>query len=281
MRSYFKQKIASLVNWVRLDQSILFLTNKIFSPYIRVINYHGTPLDQAENFERQIKYYLTKYFPATLTDLKNLIDGVWPYQKPGIILSFDDGLRSNFEVAIPILEKYGFTGLFFIPPGFIDEPMSTAPQFCRRNLINGVEALKVAEVQYLARQHYIGSHSYHHIRLKDGLSAEEIQMEVVESRKRLEEMTHTQVRNFAWVGGENWSYGRDSAVAIGTAGYQLVFAGNSLPVTSSTDPFWIYRTNVESDWSIDLVRVQLSGLADLWHWPSRARLRRNLYEVTK
>lgn len=32
--------------------------------------------------------------------------------KPGILLTFDDGLTANASVAAPLLKKYGFTGLF-------------------------------------------------------------------------------------------------------------------------------------------------------------------------
>ena len=276
-----KRKIASLLDWGGANEKILYLVEKIFFPYIRVINYHGIPANQRENFEAQIRYYLSRFVPATLEDLTALLDGFWPYPKPGIILSFDDGLRNHFSVAAPILEKYGFKGLFFIPPGFVDQPATTVRAFSQRNRIDGSEALTVEEVEYLSKHHVIGSHSYHHVRLEARLNSQEVDCEVVKSRARLEEMTSTRVVSFAWVGGENWSYGPGTARAIKSAGYQFAFAGNSLPATTSTDPFWVYRTNVEADWSIELVKMQLCGLADLWHWPNRISIRRNLARQTK
>ena len=147
--------------------------------------------------------------------------------------------------------------------------------------IDGSDALTVEEVEYLSKHHVIGSHSYHHVRLEARLNPQEVDCEVVKSRARLEEMTSTRVVSFAWVGGENWSYGPGTARAIKSAGYQFAFAGNSLPATTSTDPFWVYRTNVEADWSIELVKMQLCGLADLWHWPNRISIRRNLARQTK
>ena len=35
-------------------------------------------------------------------------------------------------------------GLFFVPPGFVDEPEATAEEFCQRNQIVGVDLVEVA-----------------------------------------------------------------------------------------------------------------------------------------
>mgnify|MGYP001316765312 CR=1 FL=1 len=281
MRRSKKMRLASLLAWGRVSDKIFDFTGRQFFPYVRVINYHDTPESQRENFEEQIKYFLSRFVPVTLQDLEALFDGVWGHSKPGIILSFDDGLKNHFSVAAPTLEKYELKGLFFVPPGFVDEPEATAEEFCQRNQIVGSEALTIKEVEYLSKHHAVGSHSYNHVRLAEGLNPAEVEREVIRSRVRLEEMTCSEVVSFAWVGGENWSYGSGATSAIKSAGYKYAFAGNSLPTTASTDPYWIYRTNVEADWSIELVKMQLCGLADLWHWPNRISIRRSLARRAK
>jgi peptidoglycan/xylan/chitin deacetylase (PgdA/CDA1 family) len=35
----------------------------------------------------------------------------------GVFLTFDDGMRNNYTIVLPILEKYGLTGLFPVCPG--------------------------------------------------------------------------------------------------------------------------------------------------------------------
>jgi peptidoglycan/xylan/chitin deacetylase (PgdA/CDA1 family) len=37
-----------------------------------------------------------------------------------VILSFDDGWGNQFTFAFPLLQKYGFTGTFFIVSGYLD-----------------------------------------------------------------------------------------------------------------------------------------------------------------
>lgn len=38
----------------------------------------------------------------------------------GVCITFDDGYRDNFTVALPILQRYGVTATFFVATGFLD-----------------------------------------------------------------------------------------------------------------------------------------------------------------
>ena len=44
----------------------------------------------------------------------------WSGPKPGLLNTFDDGLRSQFEVVLPLVEKYGFSACFMVPSAFLD-----------------------------------------------------------------------------------------------------------------------------------------------------------------
>ncbi len=66
-------------------------------------------------FEAQMKYLSDKgYQTITFADLvENQIHGK-PLPEKSIVLTFDDGWKSQYELAVPILEKYKFTATFFI-----------------------------------------------------------------------------------------------------------------------------------------------------------------------
>src|SRR5215203_5566784 len=36
-----------------------------------------------------------------------------------VLITFDDGYRSNLEVAVPLLRRFGYCGVIFVPTGFI------------------------------------------------------------------------------------------------------------------------------------------------------------------
>src|SRR5258706_14495245 len=45
-----------------------------------------------------------------------------PLPDKPIVLTFDDGYRDAYEIAFPLLKKYGLTGTFYVVPGFVGEP---------------------------------------------------------------------------------------------------------------------------------------------------------------
>jgi len=267
-----KIRIASVINLLGISRLLISFQHCTHFPYIRVVNYHSTNERFEANLEKQLQYFSKIFIPADVDDLGQLLGGNWPHERPGLLLSFDDGLRDNFAIAVPLLEKYGFKGLFFIPPGFVDEPVQTANEFCVVNKIDGSEALTIEEVQYLARYHHIGCHTFNHTRLEDSLTSQELSREIVDSKKRLEEMTSKVVNNFAWVGGEESSYGKNASKLIQKSGFKYCFMTNSLPVTKDTHPFWLQRTNIEASWPMSLVQFQISGIPDIWNWAKRRRI---------
>jgi peptidoglycan/xylan/chitin deacetylase (PgdA/CDA1 family) len=81
-----------------------------------IVMYHGTPRRHAARLERQFRF-LAFWFDVV------------PLQAAGerrrsarrrVVLTFDDGLRSNFTVAYSILHRLGLPATFFVCPGLIE-----------------------------------------------------------------------------------------------------------------------------------------------------------------
>src|SRR5688500_7474862 len=111
-----KRRVASAFDLFGINSLGFAFQRRFLFPFIRVINYHDVPVEQAANFESQLRYYSSRFADVNEQKLRGFLGGEpWPDEKPGIILSFDDGLASHSEVVAPALEKYGFTGWFFVP----------------------------------------------------------------------------------------------------------------------------------------------------------------------
>jgi len=79
----------------------------------RILMFHGTPRAGAAALERQLRYLARRFDVVRLEDIAGA--------RPGAVaLTFDDGLRSNVEVAYPILRRLGLTATFFVCPALVD-----------------------------------------------------------------------------------------------------------------------------------------------------------------
>lgn len=74
-----------------------------------------------ENFDAQMRWLAeNNYHTITLADLYTHLAVGAPLPENPIILTFDDGYVDHYENAFPILQKYGFTGAFFVLAGPAD-----------------------------------------------------------------------------------------------------------------------------------------------------------------
>ena len=79
----------------------------------RILMFHGTPRAEAAALERQLRYLARRFDVVRLEEIAGA--------RPGAVaLTFDDGLRSNVEVAYPILRKLRLPATFFVCPALID-----------------------------------------------------------------------------------------------------------------------------------------------------------------
>ena len=70
-----------------------------------------------ELFEQHLAYLKEQgYQTISLDDLTNTLalGRPLPPDKKPIIITFDDGYLDNYQNAFPLLQKYGFTGVFFV-----------------------------------------------------------------------------------------------------------------------------------------------------------------------
>lgn len=122
-----------------------------------VLMYHDivTTNDKSSGFQNENAFQYKVKETAFEEQVKAL-------QGKDVVFTFDDGGVSFYTKAAPILEKYGFKGVFFIStkyigtPGFLD---------------------KEQVVALAARGHIVGSHSHTHPEIFTKLSKDEVREE--------------------------------------------------------------------------------------------------------
>jgi peptidoglycan/xylan/chitin deacetylase (PgdA/CDA1 family) len=265
-----KRRVAAVFDVLRINQLGLFVQKATQFPFIRAVNYHDVSADLAGNFESHLQYYSSQFANVDEQTLRGFLNGeAWPHKKPGMIISFDDGMRSHFEIVAPLLEKYGFTGWFFVPSGWIAERIDENPEVEKN--VGDQLTLNTEQTKYLAQNHVVGCHTETHRRLSSDLSDELLRDEIVGGKHSLEKTLGRDVPIFCWVGGEEFTYSRAAAEFIGQ-NYDLSFMTNTANIRPDNDPLQLQRTNIEAENPLSLVRFQLSGFMDLAYLPKRRRV---------
>lgn len=225
----FKKALAAVKQDHRLKDIQRGLLNNNF---IRTINYHNTHISDKARFEKEIAWFSKHFSAVNLEDINRFLDtGKWHKDKPGLILAIFEGFRHHYDVMHPLLEKYGMTGWYHIPPFFLDVPVEQQLEFAEAHELHiskpeeyadGRHALTWDEVREIAKNHVMCCHSGTHYEIKLDTSDEDMEREIVQSKKRFEDMAGVPVDVFCWLYGEEYSFNPKAAVHIQNAGYHYV-----------------------------------------------------------
>jgi peptidoglycan/xylan/chitin deacetylase (PgdA/CDA1 family) len=178
----------------------------------------------SEKFEQQLNYLADNgYKTISLEDYVasniNIKNGL---PDKALIITFDDGHITNYKVALPILQKYGFTATFFITLKNIDTPDGLT-----------IEQLKDMENHGMSIQSHTMTHPF-----LSHISAKEIQWELQESKAELEEKLEKPV-NYLAIPGGRYSH-KVMEIAMAT-GYKAVCTSVIGYNTLSSDLYSIKR----------------------------------------
>ena len=103
------------------------------------------------------------------------------------IITFDDGYKSQFTSAEPILAHYGYKASFFIVCNFVGK---TAEEMNSSSIVNfvgkGVEQMSWQDIMTLYKNgHQIGAHTMNHLRNLTSMSNSELNYEIGQSNNVL------------------------------------------------------------------------------------------------
>jgi len=168
----------------------------------RHICFHGIGTCRTEREPGEARYWVTR------DDFLRILDAVAD-SDTGI--SFDDGNRSDIDVALPALQERGLRATFFHLAGRLDDPDSLAAPDLRALVAAGME---------------VGSHGWEHVPWR-GLSPAEAEREFVDARTALQEASGTVVTSAALPLGR---YDRQVLKRLRRAGYSSVFTSDRHPV---------------------------------------------------
>lgn len=180
-------------------------------------------------FEQQLKILRDSGYSTVLPEdiYQHFISGT-PLPKKTVTITFDDAHAQHFSLVAPLLSKYGFKAVFFIPTAFIGKKYY----------------LTEKEIRILADSgHSIGCHTYDHPSVASANMNWGKQLD--SSRLQLEKITGTPVYFFAYPYGI-WT---DSAISqLKARNFRAAFQLTGKP--APTDPlFTLRRLMISGAWT--------------------------------
>ena len=214
---------------------------------IKVLMYHRIVADEdvspgerefcidAKVFRSHLRILERMGFTAiTFNDFDLFKRGELNLPRKPIILTFDDGYRDTYELAVPILREYGMKAVVFV----IADPKIRMNDWDSGYDITPAPLMTPEQIVELHSAGFeIGSHSLTHPRLTQ-ISRGQAWEEITRSRMLLEILINAPVRTFSYPYGLN-----NAAVCrlVRDAGYTYGCGVYSGPAAFGTDPFDIRR----------------------------------------
>lgn len=209
-----------------------------------VLCYHGVSSRGAPRFARQVSWMVKLTTPIAVGEMNRLKKGIHH-----VLVTFDDGLVSSSENALPVLARRRVPCVFFVPVGCL----GCVPQWITEYGFStaGETVVTAEQLRHLSPEWVeIGSHSVSHRRFCD-LDQNETRWEMEESKRQLEAITGRRLVCFSF------PYGYDTVTLVRQAieaGYRHAFTSTLRWPQTVGQPTVTGRLRVSpDDWTLEFV----------------------------
>jgi peptidoglycan/xylan/chitin deacetylase (PgdA/CDA1 family) len=198
----------------RVIPKLVGLFNGFDNKYIKILVYHDIKEKDHNRFKTHINYIDKYYGFIEPKELQDIIKRNTVLKRIKVLLTFDDGFKSNAVVAKKFLNPLGIKALFFVPLGimetldhyeqrvFIAEKMFNR-RFKTQDITEDTVPMTWTDLEYLLEKgHTIGAHTINHRRLTEIENESELRREIIESGDILEERLGIKINHFAYPFGD-------------------------------------------------------------------------------
>ncbi len=174
---------------------------------------------------------------------------------PEIVITFDDGHISNYELALPLLQQAGYRAYFFVTTHFIN----SREYFCRPEQLKAL-----AEAGMV-----VGSHGVSHEFLAD-LPADAVEHELAHSRSTLGSWIQQDIQSLSFPGGRYTPAVMQQAKATG---YRQIFDStfDTVSVTDLAEHKPLARVAIRRSTSADEFQRMISRDVSLYRKVQRSQ----------
>lgn len=202
--------------------------------HVRVLTFHHVPEDEMEALRALLHYLSQSWQFISPDEFERFMNNEMSLKKSSLLVTFDDGFKSNLRVASEILDPLGIKAIFFVISKFVAmNELDAWRDFVvsRINLSGDTTQLRIdqcnmniSDLQRLQESgHVIGAHTATHARV-GALIGDDLRQEIVGSGDELATMLGTPVRHFAYPFG-NFESLSELGARMASERYHFVYTG--------------------------------------------------------
>jgi peptidoglycan/xylan/chitin deacetylase (PgdA/CDA1 family) len=268
---------------LHLYRRLNLLSHNAGAANIRILVFHHIPGSKLAIFRRLLHCLASHYKFLTPSQFEDSIQGKFCPAGISLLITFDDGFKSNRIVAEEILNPLGIKGLFFVPTEFVGlSGPDKQKQFVVRQIydehitdsemLSDMKPLTWRDLEYLLEQgHVVGSHSKTHRRLSEIYSQEDLYDEIVQAGNILENKLGVSINHFAYPFGDIDSI-NGWAMDLIKKRYKYCFSGIRGANNSCIFPYAILRDAIAVDDPPIYVRLIIENGIDFIYRTKAERL---------
>ena len=232
-------------------------------PRVRALIYHrfgegrGDPYQVTPAaFEAQMRWLAEQGRLVSLDDIAAFVAGRRALAHDAVLVTIDDGCRSLYTHALPILRAYGVPAVAFVSAGLIATDAVGADHGERYLTWDELGQLREAGVE-------VGSHAWSHRSLGRATRAEALD-EAARSRRVLEERLRAEVRSFAYPFGTRADFSPETDRLLEQAGYTIAFNSMHGAISPGLAPVSLPRVKIEGGEGLRFFQLAAGGAMDAW-----------------
>ncbi len=187
-----------------------------------------------EVFEKQIRFLIEKGY--RIISIDELVDALYhkkPFPEKAVVITIDDGYRTTYTEAFPVLKKYNLPFTVFL----YMEGVGRFPAYMTVDQLK--EMSKYDKVTF-------GLHSYYHKPLGSITDRKFLERDTKKAIKRFKKLLSFTPHYYAYPYGE---YNHSVVQVIKDLGLEAAFTQDPFNVSPETDPYLIPRVPMVGSWA--------------------------------
>ena len=278
---------------IRIFEKIILVFLNIFNLFrskniIRILVYHHVEKKDFKKLSKQLKNLKKNWNFISPKQFENHLNKKDILKGRNLLVTFDDGFKSNFFVEKEVLDRLKIKAIFFVPSDFIKfNSIKKSQKFLNNNILDHIKPkdfkklrnMTINDLRILLKKgHEIGCHTKTHANLGQINDISKLKEEIIKSSKILKNVLKKNIKHFAFSYG-NYKSMNYKSLKIAFQNYEYIYSclrGNNF---YNYNKNLIKRDTVYLDSSNDLLKIFLSGFVDLKYFFQLKKLNNKIIKM--